>query len=160
MTLNRRDLLAIPVPVANQLWHNLHTRDVTSGAGGRQTKNVRIDVVVNGVDEDGEWECGFEFDYANPESVYCRALRESEDDEPTRMPVPEVVRKTRIAYLPPMSGLAATENRLMEGAVNVRIGEGRTAEVLRNLCFQIVESEGGGEAVAGARVADRRVCSA
>jgi hypothetical protein len=36
-----------------------------------------------------------------------------------------------------MSGMAATEDRLQEGAVNVRIGEGRTAEVLRNLCFQI-----------------------
>ena len=36
-----------------------------------------------------------------------------------------------------MSGMAATEDRLQDGAVNVRIGEGRTAEVLRNLCFQI-----------------------
>jgi len=145
VTINRRDLLAIPVPVANQLWRDLHTRDVTQNSGSQQTKNIRIDVIVNGVDEDVEWECGFEFDYANPESVYCRALRESEDPEPARMPVPEVARKTRIAYLPPMSGLAATENRLMEGAVNVRIGEGRTAEVLRNLCFQIVESDDGAE---------------
>jgi hypothetical protein len=36
-----------------------------------------------------------------------------------------------------MSGMAATEDRLQDGAVNVRIGEGRTAEVLRNLCFVI-----------------------
>jgi hypothetical protein len=40
-----------------------------------------------------------------------------------------------------MSGMAATEDRLQDGAVSVRIGEGRTAEVLRNLCFQI-QSEG------------------
>jgi hypothetical protein len=40
-----------------------------------------------------------------------------------------------------MSGMAATEDRLQEGAVNVRIGEGRTAEVLRNLCFQIYSLE-------------------
>lgn len=33
--------------------------------------------------------------------------------------------------------MAATEDRLQDGAVNVRIGEGRTAEVLRNLCFVI-----------------------
>ena len=38
-----------------------------------------------------------------------------------------------------MSGLAATETRLDQGAVNVRIGEARTAEVLRNLCFRIHE---------------------
>ena len=40
-----------------------------------------------------------------------------------------------------MSGMAATEDRLQEGAINVRIGEGRTAEVLRNLCFQIYSAE-------------------
>ena len=40
-----------------------------------------------------------------------------------------------------MSGLAATETRLDDGAINVRIGEGRTAEVLRNLCFRICEED-------------------
>ena len=114
-------------------------------SGRQQTSHVRIEVIVRGVDNGNEWECGFEFDYANPESIYCRALRLSNDDEPARMPVPEEARATRIAYLPPMSGLAATENRLMPGAVNVFIGEGRTAEVLRNLCYQIVEGEDGAE---------------
>lgn len=42
-----------------------------------------------------------------------------------------------VAYLPPMSGLAATETRLDQGAINIRVGEGRTAEVLRNLCSRI-----------------------
>jgi len=40
-----------------------------------------------------------------------------------------------------MSGLAATEDRLQDGAVNVRIGEGRTAEVLRNLCYRIKSAD-------------------
>jgi hypothetical protein len=40
-----------------------------------------------------------------------------------------------------MSGLAATETRLDHGAVNVRIGEGRTAEVLRNLCYRVYEEQ-------------------
>lgn len=142
VTINRRDLLAIPVPVANQLWHDLHTRDVVRNDGKQETSHIRIDVIVNGVDDGEEWECGFEFDYANPESVYCRAMRLTDEPEPARMPVPEHARATKIAYLPPMSGLAATENRLMAGSVNVFIGEGRTAEVLRNLCYQIVE---GGE---------------
>jgi hypothetical protein len=34
-----------------------------------------------------------------------------------------------------MSGLAANETRLDPGAISVRLGEGRTAEVLRNLCY-------------------------
>ena len=44
-----------------------------------------------------------------------------------------------------MSGLAANEIRLDPGAINVRLGEGRTAEVLRNLCHRILE-EGDGDA--------------
>ena len=55
--------------------------------------------------------------------------------------MPDEAGQVRIAFLPPMSGLAATETRLDQGAVNVRIGEGRTAEVLRNLCFSIHEAE-------------------
>ena len=39
-----------------------------------------------------------------------------------------------------MSGLASNETRLDPGAINVRIGEGRTAEVLRNLCYQVSEN--------------------
>lgn len=57
------------------------------------------------------------------------------------MEVPTEARDTSIAYLPPMSGLATNETRLDPGAINVRIGEGRTAEVLRNLCLGV--SEGG-----------------
>ena len=80
-----------------------------------------------------------EFDYANPESFYCRPLRTESGRNPRRMPVPEQAASVEVAFLPPMSGLAATETRLDHGAVNVRIGEGRTAEVLRNLCHRIHE---------------------
>ena len=111
-----------------------------SKADGRQrTANVRIDVTVDGVTEDRSWSCGLEFDYANEESFYCRPLRVSEESAPTRMPIPDEAGAATIAFLPPMSGLAATETRLDQGAVNVRIGEARTAEVLRNLCFRIHE---------------------
>lgn len=53
------------------------------------------------------------------------------------MPVPEEADRVRIAFLPPMSGLSAEETRLDPGASDVRVGEGRTAEVLRNLCYRI-----------------------
>jgi hypothetical protein len=101
------------------------------------TTNVRIDVVVDGVTEDVLWRCGLEFDYANDESFYCRPLRASDGNKAGRMEIPDEAETTRIAFLPPMSGLAANETRLDAGAINVRIGEGRTAEVLRNLCHII-----------------------
>ena len=140
VTVNRRDLIAIPVPVANLLWHERRVRNVQRTDSGQKTSNIRIDVVVEGSNERKKWVCGLEFDYANEESFYCRPLRLGEGKLPIRMSVPEEAGSIHIAYLPPMSGLAATETRLDHGAVNVRIGEGRTAEVLRNLCFAICES--------------------
>ena len=137
VTVNRRDLVAIPVPDANLLWRGLHVRDVRQVDGKPRTSNIRIDVIVEGVSNDRSWKCGLEFDYANEESFYCRPLRESDGKPAKRMPVPEEAGTVQIAFLPPMSGLAATETRLDSGAVNVRIGEGRTAEVLRNLCLEV-----------------------
>lgn len=137
VTINRRDLLAIPHPNSTLLWRNCHTRDISRHDGRQQTSNVRIEIIVEGITRDKAWECGFEFDYANPESFYCRPLRLGKDKEPARMPVPEEAASVNVAFLPPMSGLAANETRLEPGAVNVRIGEGRTADVLRNLCWRI-----------------------
>ena len=141
VTVNRRDLVAIPIPDANLLWRGMHVRDVRKIEDRQTTSNVRIDLVVEGVTRDRHWTCGLEFDYANEESFYCRPLRLAEGKAPDRMLVPAEAADTRIAFLPPMSGLAATETRLDQGAVHVRIGEGRTAEVLRNLCFRIHERE-------------------
>ena len=133
ITVNRRALISVPVPDAKLLWHNLQIRNVQ--------ENVRIDIIVEGVTASEGWTCGLEFDYANPESFFCRPLRLSEADGKVseQMPVPEDVANLNVAFLPPMSGLAANETRLDTGAINVRVGEGRTAEVLRNLCHQIVQ---------------------
>jgi ABC-type branched-subunit amino acid transport system ATPase component len=143
VTINRRDLIAIPVPNANLLWRSLHVRDTHRTNGKSETQNIRIDIIVEGVTEDEVWRCGLEFDYANEESFYCRPLRLSEDKSPERMPIPPKAGVDRVAFLPPMSGLAANETRLDPGAINVRLGEGRTAEVLRNLCYQIATSTEG-----------------
>lgn len=142
VTINRRDLIAVPVPDANLLWRNLHVRDVSVVNGRQQTQNIRVDVVVEGVTQDKLWTCGLEFDYANEESFYCRPLRTSETGSES-MPVPAELADIQVAFLPPMSGLAASETRLDPGAINVRIGEGRTAEVLRNLCHMTVVGDNG-----------------
>jgi energy-coupling factor transporter ATP-binding protein EcfA2 len=148
VTLNRRDLIAVPVPDAKLLWHNLHIRDVrrvrdSEGKLAQQTKGVLIEITVTGVTQGQAWECGLEFDYANPESLYCRPLRRpGPAGEARPMPVPEEAGGVRVAFLPPMSGLAADEPKLEPGRVNVLVGEGQTAQVLRNLCHQLHESHG------------------
>ncbi len=137
VTINRRDLLAVPVPAANLLWRDLHVRNVTRTDGGQRTENVCINILVEGICNDEKWVCGFEFYYANEESFYCRPIRLEEGKYPERMPVPVAATLVEIAFLPSMSGLVATETRLEQGAINVRVGEGRTAEILRNLCHQV-----------------------
>ena len=141
ITINRRDLVAIPVPRARLLWRDLRVRESQMTDGKQLTQNVRIDIEVQGISEGEEWTCGLEFDYANEESLYCRPLRLGDSKPRKWMPFPQEAASERIAYLPPMSGLTATETRLDEGAVNVRVGEGRTAEVLRNLCYRLHEQQ-------------------
>ncbi|MGD2093084.1 MAG: AAA family ATPase [Candidatus Aminicenantes bacterium] len=141
VTINRRDLVAVPVPSAKLLWSSLHVRDTRRVKGKQETQNIRIDIIVEGITPNSRWTCGLEFDYANEESFYCRPLRLSTAKDPNRMPVPVEAGNINIAFLPPMSGLAANETRLDEGAVKVRVGEGRTAEVLRNLCFKIFQEK-------------------
>ena len=141
VAVNRRDLISVPVPNARLLWRNLQVRDIRRIGGRQQTQNVRMDIIVEGVTVGKKWECGLEFDYANQESFYCRPLRLSEGRvKIERMPVPEEAANLNVAFLPPMSGLASNEMQLDPGAINVRVGEGRTAEVLRNLCYQIYRS--------------------
>lgn len=137
VAINRRDLLSIPVPSANLLWRALRTRALRREASGKakQTQNIRIEILVQGRTGGQDWECGLEFDFSNSEVVFCRPTQAPANPS-RRMPVPEIA-TAAIAYLPPMSGLTTNETKLEAGAVNVRLGEGRTAEVLRNLCYQI-----------------------
>ncbi len=139
VTINRRDLVSIPVPSANLLWRNLHVRDVARSRNGeessRKIQNIRVEIIVDGVTKDSIWSCGLEFDYANEESFYCKPLRLSAENE--RMPVPAAADDIKVAFLPPMSGLTDREFFKQTGEIGVLIGQGQTAQVLRNLCFQL-----------------------
>jgi ABC-type lipoprotein export system ATPase subunit len=144
VAINRRDLIPIPLPDANLLWRDLNVRHVEKNGGKPQTQNIRIDVIVEGITGGKPWTCGFEFDYINEESFVCRPVRQLGYE---RGPVKdakftEVAPESsdvRIAFLPPMSGLAASEPKWEPGRISVLLGEGQTAQVLRNLCYQIYE---------------------
>ncbi|MDQ7063834.1 MAG: AAA family ATPase [candidate division KSB1 bacterium] len=145
VTINRRDILAIPVPSANLLWRNLKVRFAEKAGEKHVTKNIRIEIGVEGISDGKIWQCNLKFDYANEESLYCRPVRSNGQNSNSNnaIEIPEQVKDIRIAFLPPMSGLTSAETRLDPGAINVRLGEGRTAEILRNLCYLIYESENG-----------------
>jgi len=127
VTLARQDFYAIPVPETRLLWYGLHTRSGTPGA-----TNVLMTMELEGVTDARPWRVGIEYYYANPQSIYARPKRGLDNPEDIACAL-----KERFAFLPPMSGLAAFEERLEEGSIKRRIGEGRTAEVLRNLIWKI-----------------------
>ncbi|MEW6620793.1 MAG: AAA family ATPase [bacterium] len=144
VTINRLEMISIPVPSINLLWSDLHTRDVKQVIGKTSVKNVRIDVIVEGISNDKPWSCGMEFDYINEESLVCRPVRKAgfEDKlvkDARFTEIPDEISDVKIAFLQPMSGLAAVEAKLESGRINVLMGEGQTAQVLRNLCYQVYE---------------------
>ena len=137
VAINRRDVLATPVHQARPLWRDLRVRRAERVNGKQRPVNILIEIEVSGQNGAGDWTCGLEFDYANEESFYCRPLR-----GPDGVPVPSLPQEVAgvdLHYLPSMSGLLLDEVRIEPGAVNVRLGEGRTAEVLRNLCLRLYE---------------------
>jgi ABC-type lipoprotein export system ATPase subunit len=137
VAINRRDLVALPVPTANLLWRDLHVRNVERQTGKPKTQNVRVAILVEGITDDQAWTCGLEFDYANEESFYCRPLRLDDGSQPERMPIPALATQAKVALLPPMSGLTDREFIKQPGEIGVLIGQGQTAQVLRNLCYRV-----------------------
>ena len=120
--LNRRELATLPVPATRLLWHET------------RTSSRQIEVSVTGVTSAQTWECGLEFGYVNEESFRVRPLKAPRVDGPDRMLIPPAAAEQRVVLLPPMAGLATVERRIEAGAIDVSLGEGRSAEVLRNLC--------------------------
>jgi len=144
VAINRQDLLSIPVPAASMLWRDLHVRNVRKSRNGKTegTQNIRVDVEAHGTTGSQRWSCGLEFDYSNEESLVCRPLRKPGYDrvkvqDAEFSEIPEAAAQVKVAYLPPMSGLTAVEPMLQPGRVAVLLGEGQTAQVLRNLCHQV-----------------------
>lgn len=137
--LTRRDLVQLPVPSTALLWRDLHLRQAPNG-GAKATQSVLLEITVNGITDGVEWLCPLEFDYRDDETIYCRPAR-LEPTGQSRASIPSQAGQVRVAYLPPMSGLVSNERRIDEGAINVSLGEGQTAQVLRNLCWKLWEAE-------------------
>lgn len=132
VTLNRRALTQIPVR---------ETRDLFGGRRATRNKEghqARFAVTVAGQDSSGAWELAMQFQYANPESVLVQPISA---DGGGGAAVAAQANATRIAFLPPMSGLVSEEPEWAPGRIDVLIGEGQTAQVLRNLCLRVRDSD-------------------
>jgi predicted ATPase len=129
VSLNRRELINIPLLRSHALWRNLSVRKGNSP--------LRIVIEVRGVDSGREWVCEMEFETVDQDNIRCRPVAPNGEEPGNGIKIPDDARKVRVAFLPPMSGLISQEDLLQPGSIERRIGEGRTADVLRNLCYRV-----------------------
>ena len=136
--LNRKDLMAVPVPDATMLWRGLQHKIEESWDSGysKTITDVPIDITVDGTGDDGGWRCAFQFQFANQESIFCRPAGGDPGRYANHFVVPAAANGIRVAFLPPMSGLTDLEFLKQPGEISYLIGQGRTGEVLRNLCYR------------------------
>ena len=84
------------------------------------------------------WECGLEFQYANPELVYVRPRNAKNLDQSAMVAFPpQAAENLGVVYVPPLSGIERDEPRRDRGMQDLLVGQGRPGEILRNLLWEI-----------------------
>jgi AAA15 family ATPase/GTPase len=128
--INRLDIIQVPVQEAKYFWKNTEIRKGSNNY-------IPLDITV-GVEFEGKvHECKMTFTHYTPEVIYCAPEKNFYQNKKLLEYSSSIV----IEILYPMSGMITDETLLPEGRINVLIGQGRTAEVLRNLCYQIIEKD-------------------
>ena len=134
VTINRKDLVNSPIADARFLWRNKQVMEKNAKGG---TDHIRLSVELSGENDGTNWSSKAEFIWSNTESISCRVINDLK-------PIIDLYKQGKgvhFGFLQPMSGLATEEDLLTPGAVDRRLGEGRTAEVLRNICYSILHPE-------------------
>ena len=126
--LNRLNIVAVPVQRTRFFWHNTQVRT--------GTKDVSL-VITVGVEFKGQVVAlPMRFRNQGDELVYCTPDHSIIGDM-------ELIRHAamlKVELLYPMSGLETEEPLLQPGRIDVLLGQGQTAQVLRNLCLMVVRS--------------------
>jgi ABC-type cobalamin/Fe3+-siderophores transport system ATPase subunit len=137
VTINRRDLLNSPIADARFLWRNKQVTEKRASG----VEHIRLVIELTGETDGSAWGCKAEFTFSNAESIGCRVV----GDLRRYSQLAEQGKGVQFGFLQPMSGLATEEDLLTPGAIDRRLGEGRTAEVLRNICYSILNPENRGQ---------------
>ena len=126
--LNRLNILNVPVQRTRFFWHETKVR----------TGNKDIPLVITiGVYFEGKVEpIPMTFRNQGEDLVYCSL------DENARKNTGLIayVSRINVELLYPMSGLEIEEPVLQPGRIGVLLGQGQTAQVLRNLCLMVYQS--------------------
>jgi hypothetical protein len=112
------------VPKTRHFWHNLKTGN----------KDLRITVGVDVKGQPSPVTMVFRH-HASDELVYCEPAPDTLENEE----VLEAAAALDVSLLYPMSGISADEAVILPKRIEFLMGRGSTAEVLRNICLQVLE---------------------
>lgn len=127
-SLNRLNIVAVPVTRTRFFWHNTQVR--------RSNKDIPMTLTV-GVEHRGRVRpLPMRFRSQGDELVYCTPDESVIGD----LDLLGFAAGLKVELLYPMSGLDTEEPILQPGRVDVLLGQGRTADVLRNLCLAVFKT--------------------
>ena len=126
--LNRLEIVLVPVQRTHFYWHNAHVRLARTG--------IRIEITL-----------GISYGYAvvpvtmcfrnqGKDLIYCAP----DADTLNNLGALKKAAQQNVQLLYPISGLASEEPIFLPGRINVLLGQGQTAHVLRNLCLLVAEN--------------------
>ena len=124
-SLNRLNIVSVPVQRTRYFWHNTAVR-----TGNR---DIPLLITVGVQHENAVEPVTMRFRNQGEDLVYCTP------DE-TTLQNPEAIRTAAgldVHLLYPMSGMETEEPILQPGRIDVLLGQGQTAQVLRNLCLLV-----------------------
>ncbi len=127
-SLNRLNIVAVPVQRTRFFWHNTQVR----------TGNKDIHLVITvGVEFQGKlFALPMRFRNQGDELVYCSP----DPDIVGNLDLIRHAASLKVELLYPMSGLETEEPLLQPGRIDVLLGQGQTAQVLRNLCLMVART--------------------
>ena len=127
--LNRLAIMSVPVKRTRYLWHNTQVRT--------GSKDVPLVITVGVWWENKLVPLSMRFRNQGDELVYCTP----DDEVLNNMKLIEYAASINVELLYPMSGLETEEAILQPGRIGVLLGQGQTAQVLRNLCLMVAQDQ-------------------
>lgn len=125
--MNRLNIVAVPVQRTRFYWHNTAVR---SG-----NKDIPLTITV-GIEFNGQQvRLPMRFRNQGDELVYCTP----DESVIADLGLLQYAAGINVELLYPMSGLETEEPILQPGRIDVLLGQGQTAQVLRNLCLMVAK---------------------
>ena len=156
VSITRGELTATPLREMNLLWRDRRVTRTTREGRPPGTPRL-IEIVLEGGGAGGRgrtggaseaaespWQCGLEFQYANPEMVYVRPQAAKQlDRESIRDFPPRQAADLEVVHVPPLVGVQRDEPRLDKGMQDLLVGQGQAGGILRNLLLEAAEKKNG-----------------